>query len=70
MPRAATQPIRVLHHRDADGWWADSPDVNGWSAAGETYAEVVRLADEGVPFALGRNATLEHYVPAGKHVAV
>jgi hypothetical protein len=47
-----------------------SPDVEGWSAAGDTYAELVKLAEEGMPFALGhKNAELEHYVPAGEHVA-
>ena len=44
-------------------------NVEGWSAAGATYAEVVKLAEEGAPFALERDARLEHYVPAGKHVA-
>lgn len=56
--------VRVLHHREADGWWAESPDVEGWSAAGDTYGEVVKLAEESIPLALGPNATLEHYVPA------
>jgi predicted RNase H-like HicB family nuclease len=60
--------IRVLHHHEADGWWAESLDVEGWSAAGDTYAEVVNLAEEGVPFALGHDAALEHYVPTGEHV--
>jgi predicted RNase H-like HicB family nuclease len=69
MPQAVPSPIRVLHHRDLDGWWAESPDVDGWSAAGDTYAEVVKLAEEGVPFVLGHNTPLEHYVPAGEQVA-
>ena len=43
----------------------ESPDVDGWSAAGDTYAEVVKLSEEGVPFALGHEASIEHYVPAG-----
>lgn len=60
--------VRVLHHREANGWWADSPDVDGWSAAGDTYAEVAKLAEEGISFALGR-ATVEHYVPADGRVA-
>ena len=34
------------------------PDVDGWSASGDTYAEVVKLAEEGVPFALGHDAEL------------
>jgi len=61
-----TEPVRVIYHHEADGWWAESPDVDGWSAAGDTYAEVVKLATDGVPFALGQDAALEHYVPAGE----
>ena len=63
------ETVRVIYHHEADGWWAEFPDVDGWSAAGDTYAEVVKLAEEGVPFALGQDAALEHYVPAGEHVA-
>lgn len=59
----------MFHHHEADGWWAESPDVEGWSAAGDSFAEVVKLAEEGVPFAPGCEATLEHYVLAGEHVA-
>jgi predicted RNase H-like HicB family nuclease len=60
--------VRVIYHHEADSWWAESPDVEGWSAAGDTYAEVVKLAEEGIPFALGDPAELEHYVPAGERV--
>jgi hypothetical protein len=60
--------IRVIYHHESDGWWAESPDVDGWSAAGESYAEVVKLAEEGVPFAPGHDAALEHFVPAGERV--
>lgn len=59
------EAVRVLHHHEVDGWWAESPDVEGWSAAGETYAEVVELAEKGIPSALESQAKLEHYVPAG-----
>jgi predicted RNase H-like HicB family nuclease len=58
--------VRVIYHHEPDGWWAESPDIDGWSAAGATYSEVVELAEEGVPFALGHDAELEHYVPAGE----
>jgi predicted RNase H-like HicB family nuclease len=61
--------VRVIYHHEADGWWAESPDVEGWLAVGGTYAEVAKLAQDGVPFALGQDAELEHYVPAGEHVA-
>jgi predicted RNase H-like HicB family nuclease len=61
--------VRVIYHHEADGWWAESPDVEGWSAAGATYADVVRLAEEGVPYALGHGADIEHCVPAGEHIS-
>jgi len=60
--------VRVIYHHEPDGWWAESPDIDGWSAAGGTFAEVRQLAQEGVPFALGHDAMLEHYVPAGERV--
>jgi predicted RNase H-like HicB family nuclease len=57
--------VRVIYHREGDSWWAESPDVDRWYAAGATYAEVLGLAEEGVPFALSHDVELEHYVPAG-----
>jgi len=60
------EAIRIIYRREADGWWAESPDVEGWSAAGDTYAAVVKLAEDGIPFALGQDAALEHYVPAAE----
>jgi predicted RNase H-like HicB family nuclease len=62
------ETVRVIYHHEGDGWWAESPDVDGWSAAGDSYAEVVKLAKEGIPFALDGEAKLEHYVPAGESV--
>jgi predicted RNase H-like HicB family nuclease len=64
MPEA----VRVLHHHEGSGWWAESPDVEGWSAAGETYAKVVTLAEEGISFALKQQTELENYVPADERV--
>ncbi len=63
------ETIRVIYHHEDGGWWAESPDVERWYAAGDAYAEVVKLAEEGIPFALGHDAELEHYVPAGERVA-
>ena len=60
--------VRVIYHHESDGWWAESPDVEGWSAAGDSYAEVVKLAEEGIPFALKHEAKLEHFVPAGEKI--
>jgi predicted RNase H-like HicB family nuclease len=63
------ETVRVIYHHENDGWWAESPDVDGWYAAGETYPEVHQLAIEGIPFALDREARIEHFVPADERVA-
>jgi len=56
--------IRVIYHQESAGWWAESPELDGWSAAGESYGEVRRLTEEGVPWTLGREVEIEHFVPA------
>ena len=71
--------IRVLYHHEAAGWWAESPDVDGWTVAGDTFEQVRELVDGGVRFALAAAAeeggdtfderrftdvAIEHYVPA------
>lgn len=62
--------IRVIYHHEDDGWWAESPDVERWTAAADSYAALVKLAEEGIPFALEReDVELEHFVPAGEAVA-
>jgi predicted RNase H-like HicB family nuclease len=64
------ETVRIIYHHEDGGWWAESPDVERWYAAGDTYAEVVKLAEEGVPFALERDdVALEHFVPAGASLA-
>lgn len=63
------ETVRVIYHHEADGWWAESPDVEGWSAAGDTYAEVVKLAEVGIPFALERPAELAHDIPTGERAS-
>jgi predicted RNase H-like HicB family nuclease len=44
--------VQVIYHDEPDGWWAESPDVDGFGAAGESLEEVRRLAAEGIPFYL------------------
>ena len=57
--------VRVIYHQEPEGWWAESPDVPGWSAAGESYGEVRALVEDGVGIALGGAAvSIEHFVPA------
>jgi len=64
------ETVRVIYHHEEGSWWAESPDVERWYAAGETYDDVVKLAQEGIPFALQRDhVELEHFVPAGENVA-
>ena len=67
--------IRVLCHHQASGWWAESPDLDGWTVAGDTFEQVHELVDDGVRFALAsdaegfdedsfRDVAIEHYMPA------
>ena len=42
---------RIRYHYDADGaWWADSPDLEGFTAAGESFDDVREQARAGVVF--------------------
>jgi predicted RNase H-like HicB family nuclease len=45
--------VRVIYHHEGNRWWAESPDVERWYAAGDSYAEVAMLAEEEISFALG-----------------
>lgn len=63
------ETVRIIYHREGGSWWAESPDIDRWYAAGDTYAEVVKLAEEGIPYALEREVLLEHVVPVAKRVA-
>jgi predicted RNase H-like HicB family nuclease len=82
MPSGYSDPtvtVRVLYHREPDGWWAESPDIEGWTVAGETYEAVRALVNDGITFALASaaehrgkpfdesrftGASVEHFVPA------
>lgn len=48
--------VRVIYHHEDDAWWAESPDVPGFTAAGSTLGEVRSLVREGVPFHLEMSA--------------
>jgi predicted RNase H-like HicB family nuclease len=64
------ETVRVIYHHEDGSWWAESPDVDRWYAAGDSYAEVAKLAEEGIPFALERDdVVLEHFVPVGDNAA-
>jgi predicted RNase H-like HicB family nuclease len=61
--------IRVIYHHEDGSWWAESPEVKGWTAVADSYAEIVKLVEEGIPFALEREVELEHVLPAGENLA-
>jgi predicted RNase H-like HicB family nuclease len=52
--------IHVIYHLEEGSWWAESPDLKGWTAAADTYEEIVELVEEGIPFALECLAEPEH----------
>jgi predicted RNase H-like HicB family nuclease len=71
--------VRVLYHREADGCWAESPDIDGWTVARATYEEVRGLVADGLTFAHAAAAevrgepfdenrfsaaVVEHFLPA------
>ncbi len=45
--------IRVTYHHEDGAWWADSPDLDGWVAGGDTLAEARVQAREGIKFFVG-----------------
>ena len=57
--------IRVLHHYEPGGWWAESPDLEGWYAAAGNLIEILELSEEGIRWASPRPVQLEHFVIAG-----
>lgn len=63
------QTIRVIYHHEPEGWWAESPDIGGWYAAADSYAELEQLIEEGVPFALGHEAKVEISEATAEHAA-
>ena len=33
---AQVKSVKIIYHRDEGAWWADSPDMPGFSAVGDT----------------------------------
>ncbi|MER7762205.1 type II toxin-antitoxin system HicB family antitoxin [Streptomyces sp. NPDC097619] len=46
------QTITVLYHQEGGSWWAESRDVAGFAAVGDSLAEVRGLVQDGLPFYL------------------
>jgi predicted RNase H-like HicB family nuclease len=60
--RSPMNTVSVEYHPDPAGWWADSLDLPGWSAAAETVDELRTLVEEGVHFALGSDAVFVNHL--------
>jgi hypothetical protein len=60
--KAPLPQIRVVYHRgEPDGWWADSPDIDGWTTAAETILDLRDRVERSVRFALSRDdVTIVH----------
>jgi predicted RNase H-like HicB family nuclease len=59
--------VRVFYHDDPDGWWAESPDVPGYTGFGETYEVVREQMNEGLPwFAEEDDLCIAHIVTGDK----
>lgn len=56
--------ITVIYHYEDGSWWADSPDIDRWSAAAPSLEELIALVSDGVPFALENDALSVTHVPA------
>lgn len=44
--------ITVIYHQESGTWWAESPNLPGFSSAADSLTELRRLTREGVSFAL------------------
>jgi predicted RNase H-like HicB family nuclease len=51
--------VRIIYHHEPEGWWAESPDLERFTAAGATYAEVREQAHEGASFFAGEDLEIE-----------
>lgn len=48
--RAHVKSVKIVYHRDEGAWWADSPDMPGFSAVGDTFDDTRKLVLEGILF--------------------
>jgi predicted RNase H-like HicB family nuclease len=45
--------VAVTYHHDESSWWADSKDLDGYTAVANSLAELRPLVADGVAFYLG-----------------
>lgn len=51
--------VRIHYHFEPEGWWAESADLPGWTAAGGTFDEVRLMARTGVMEFCGPSVMVE-----------
>ncbi|HEY4280126.1 MAG TPA: type II toxin-antitoxin system HicB family antitoxin [Conexibacter sp.] len=57
---------QLIYHDEPEGWWAASPDLPGYSAAGSSFDEVRALTREGAAWFAEEDLDLRHLVPGPK----
>lgn len=59
--------VKIVYHREDGTWWADSPDMPGFSAVSDTFAGTRRLAIEDIPFYFDGEtpASIDEYMENG-----
>lgn len=50
--------VLLRYHWEPSGWWAESRDLPGFSAAAETFDELRLLAFEGVRLEIGESVVI------------
>jgi predicted RNase H-like HicB family nuclease len=55
--------IQMHYHYEPEGWWAESPELPGFSAAGATFEEVREQAHEGAAFFADEPLEIEDRAP-------
>ena len=59
----------IYEKADDGGWGANSPDLPGCVAVGETHAEVERLISEAIPMHIEAMRRAGEPVPKPRHLA-
>jgi predicted RNase H-like HicB family nuclease len=57
--------VTVELHREDDGWWAETADLPGYTAADPDLNELRRLLRDGLEEFLGEPVVLRELVPGG-----
>ena len=65
-----TRQVNITYHGEDGVWWAESNDMPGFSAAGDTFAETRKLAREDIPFFFDDNepTTIREFLDNGTEV--